>query len=265
VRSLCLSVVLLSACSRCQESAPAQEASTSDVTSEEPAAPDVTTKPPCGIFLLDEHTDIYVLEPKPRMILRLSHASCDFGTDLGPRTMAFKDGWLWAATYEGRVVKIDPADGKCERTSHFGSPARLDLAVFQGDFVVADDTGLRRLEREDPLTFLMKTNVTLVAGEKDLYGERGNAIVRIDLTKKKIEQVVAIEQPAPLAVWDGVLYLFQGSEGLTHGGETAGALRYDPKTKNLGARASRREPHVRQRRWRPVCSATCCSVRRGGA
>jgi hypothetical protein len=111
---------------------------------------------------------------------------------------------------------------------------KLDLtSILEGDPVLyyADDSSIQRLDRASLTpTLVMKSNVSLLTGR---YAQRGNAIVRLDFAKKKIETITAIDQRAPMALFEGALFLFQGSEGLTHHEQTAGALRIDPKTKTF--------------------------------
>lgn len=212
------------------------------------------------ILLLDEKGDVLAFNPVSPSIDKVSHASCDFGTDLGPRSMAVENnGTMWMGTFDGRIVLVHPDDGRCERTPFAAEQSgfsQLNL-TFVGDTLWAADDhgwggdvppskGLATIDRAklvlSPVGQPHGASSFVLAGTRDgkLYAQPPVTIGTVDLDKKKpvFKALTGFEdfakaQGAPMAFYDGVLYLFQGSAGLFYKGETAGVLRFDPATKKF--------------------------------
>jgi sugar lactone lactonase YvrE len=211
-----------------------------------------------NVLLLDDKGDVLAFSPDAPKIERISHASCDFGTDLGPRSMAVEnDGTAWAGTWDGRIVRIHPSDGLCERMPF--APGQSGFSAlnltFAGDTLWAADDhgwggdvtpskGLAKIDRTTlaltPFAQPVGDRSLLLAGTRDgkLYAQPPVTIGLVELEKKKPSfkalggfEDFAKGPGAPMAFYDGMIFVFQGVGGLFHDAETAGVLRFDPAKK----------------------------------
>jgi hypothetical protein len=199
-----------------------------------PEAAPVTIDACKSIFMLDANGDVYAFAPDDPKIVRLSHASCDFGGFADPRSIAVENGGtIWAGTWDGRIVKIRPEDGMCAQTPFVPGQAGF-LAVnltFAGETLwAADDHGWggdvspsKGLAKIDRTTFALEPignpydgSRMIIAGTPDgtLYAEPPVTIDRLDLTKKKpsAKELTKFEEFAkaegvPMAYFRGAIYL----------------------------------------------------------
>lgn len=251
-------VLALAGCKSCHDEPSRADADLAPVSLPPPdAAPaPLATFDACkSIFMLDVHGDVWNFTPDDPKIVRLVHASCDFGGDAEPRSIAVENGGtIWAGTWDGRIVKIRPEDGMCAQTPF--APGQWGFSAvnltFAGDTLWASDDhgwggdvapskGLARLDRTtlvlQPIGNPYQGSRIILAGTPDgkLYGQPPVSIDLLDVSKKKpaFKALTGFEAFAkgggvPMAYFRGDIYLFH----TTMPDRQADVLRFDLEKKS---------------------------------